>query len=145
MLIQTTRFGPLDVDESKIIHFSEGLPGFNHVKDYVIIPIPQYYPFHCMQAVQQPDLAFAVADPWELFPDYMPQIGDDDESFLELRSPSDAAVYVMAVIPPDLKNITVNLMAPLVINANSRKGRQVIVFGNYSTRERLPHQQSIAV
>jgi flagellar assembly factor FliW len=145
MLIQTTRFGPLDVDESKVITFPEGLPGFNHVKDYVIIPIPQYYPFHCMQAVNQPDLAFAVADPWELFPDYMPQIGDDDEAFLELRSPNDAAVYVMAVIPPDLKNITVNLMAPLVINAASRKGRQVIVFGNYSTRERLPHQQSIAV
>jgi flagellar assembly factor FliW len=145
MIIETTRFGPLDIDESKIITFPEGLPGFTHIKDYVIIPIEKYHPFHCMQAVTDPDLAFAVADPWVLFPDYSPELSDDDVNFLELKSAAEAAIYVMAVVPPDLKEITVNLMAPLVININTGRGRQTIVMGNYSTREKISHEESLHV
>lgn len=145
MLIETTRFGTLEIDERKIVVFPEGLPGFTHIKEYVIIPIEKYHPFHCMQALSDTDLAFAVADPWVLFPDYAPQLSDDDVTFLELTSAEEAAIYVMAVVPPDLREITVNLMAPLVINVNTGRGRQTIVMGNYSTREKLSHEESLTV
>ena len=37
MQLETTRFGTIEVDETRAIHFPKGLLGFSRFKDYVLI------------------------------------------------------------------------------------------------------------
>ncbi len=127
MDILTTRFGLVTIDERRILTFPEGLPGFHKYHRYVIIPDPAYWPFRCMQSLEARDIAFAVVDPWDVVTEYRPDVAAKDLVELDLHGPFDAAIFLMAVLPPDLINVTVNLAAPLV------DGEQVDVPGIVST------------
>ena len=42
----------------------------------------------------------------------------------------DLFVFVTVTVPTDLTKMTVNLQGPILINANEKKGAQIIVEGN---------------
>jgi flagellar assembly factor FliW len=56
---------------------------------------------------------------------YAPELSDDQVARLELSSPSDAAVYV--VVNPTPGALTVNLLAPIVVNVKTSKAAQFIL------------------
>jgi len=37
MLLKTKHFGEINIDESKIIEFKDGIPGFENLKRYVVL------------------------------------------------------------------------------------------------------------
>ncbi|MBI2265188.1 MAG: flagellar assembly protein FliW [Armatimonadetes bacterium] len=135
MIINTTRFGEVEVDEEKILNFPEGIPGFAE-RQFTIIKLSNQGPFSWLQAVNDPDLAFAVADPWTFFADYHPEISLSDCKSLGLEKTDEAIVFVLVVVRSE--TITVNLLAPLFINPETRQGKQVILLNKeYSIRQPL--------
>ena len=74
MRIETTRFGPMEIDEQKIIHFPSGLLGFSETKDFIIFDHDQDVPFKWLQAICEPDLAFLIMEPFTVLPDYHVEI-----------------------------------------------------------------------
>jgi flagellar assembly factor FliW len=60
-------------------------------------------------------------------PDYNPLVEPDEVS--ELGELGDAAleIYNITVIPEEIKQMRVNLKAPIVINPVTMKGKQIIV------------------
>ncbi|MGN8050277.1 flagellar assembly protein FliW [Curtobacterium sp. 22159] len=58
-------------------------------------------------------------------PDYAPELTDEQAAALELTDPADAVLLVVA--NPGDAGTTVNLLAPIVVNARTAAGAQVIL------------------
>jgi flagellar assembly factor FliW len=133
MKVNTTRFGAIEVDQDCVITFSEGLPGFSDARRFVFLPHPcGGGPLHWMQCVDETssasDLAFPVVSPWRIETEYAPtipgtamrELGIDD-----IRS--QAQLWAIVTVPKDRPHdATVNLLAPVLVNRESRHARQVI-------------------
>jgi flagellar assembly factor FliW len=136
MLIQTTRFGMLDVDSSRIIHFAEGLLGFAGHHRFALIQTTQDAAFYWMQSVEDPAVAFVVCDPFLFVSDYQVPVRSDEVSELELNGIDDCQILTIVNRVGD--QLTGNLLGPLVVGATSMKGKQMVLSDKrYSTRQPL--------
>lgn len=137
--IYTVRFGDLTVDEKSIVHFAQGIPAFEDEHDFVLIPYDEESPYLFLQSCTTPDLAFLMTDPYLFFKDYEFEIDDATEKKLGLKGPEDVAVYVLLTIPGgSIKDMTANLMAPVIINQNTLDALQLVLEKSpYKTKHRL--------
>lgn len=140
MIVDTVRFGRLVVEPPEVYFFPRGLYGFEDLKRYFFVPLEGNPFFTWLQAVDDGRVAFLLVDPFLFFNSYEVAITAEAEEELKTSSPEDVAIYAIVTIPPggSTKDMTVNLLAPVVVNAKRRRGIQLILDGSrYSTRERL--------
>ena len=136
MQVRTKRFGTVDVDPERVLTFPEGLIGFPDFRDYVVMEFDVRDDcVRWLQSVSEPTLGFVVMDPKAVFPDYDPEFSPDDLSPLGVGIPDDLVMLAVATVPKDIRKMTLNLQAPVLINPSRRLGRQVIVSSpEYTTR-----------
>ena len=133
MRLSTTRFGDIDIDESRVILMKGGILGFEHLKRYVFLAQDEEILFYWFQSLDDGSLAFVVINPFIINPEYKPVIQDSDVELLEVELPEDVILMSIVTIHPDPFKVTANLKAPIVINVKKRVGEQVILDeGNYS-------------
>lgn len=138
MRIQTTRFGEVEINDAAILTFPQGLYGFEQRHQFCLIDHRPDSPLKWLQSVEDPALAFVVMNPFEYFPDYEVLIPDDEAEELGLADPNQTIVLTIVAIPSDPYQMTVNLLAPLVINGDTKIARQIILSGQrYSTKHYL--------
>ncbi len=136
MLIETSRFGQLEVDDARIIVFADGLLGFPRHQRFALIQTSTDPVFFWLQSVEDPQLAFVVCDPLNFVPDYQASIRNDDLRALGMRDVADSQVLVIVNRVDGF--LTANLLGPLVVGATSLKGRQLVLSDRkYTTRHRL--------
>jgi len=136
MKVQTTRFGPIEVDQERLIHFPQGLLGFPDNGDFALLQINDEGNFFWLQSVRRPEIAFVVCDPVLFVPDYQVPVKTEDFEKIELKNIKDAQVLV--IVNKVDRTLTGNLQGPLVINALTRQGRQLVLSEKkYSTRHPL--------
>jgi flagellar assembly factor FliW len=134
--IRTTRYGEMEmveVAEDTILTFPEGVPGFERHRRFALIQDPKLAPFSWLQSLHDPLVGFLVIDPGLLVPGYEFDIADPDVELLGLNDPSEASVLSILVVPEDIRAMTANLQAPLIMNPRKRIAKQVIL-----TDERFP-------
>lgn len=139
MIVHTVRFGDVDVEENRIIHFVEPILGFEKSHRYVILDHAEDSPFKWLQSADEPELAFVVTNPKFFGIDYEFELSDELASQLTLEAADDALVLTIVNIPQeDPGKMTTNLLGPIVINQNLRKAMQVVLNDTgYSTKARL--------
>lgn len=136
MLIETTRFGPVEIDESRIIRFRDGILGFPDRQQFALIQTGGDPVFFWLQSVEDPALAFVVCDPLLFVPDYQAAVRADDVASLDLRDIDDVQVFV--IVNKHNGCLTANLLGPLVVGAKSLLARQLVLSDKrYSTRHML--------
>ena len=137
--INTMRFGEIEEDESKIVHFPQGIPAFEDEHEFVIIPYDPASPYVFLQSAATPELAFLMTMPFLFFPDYEFSLEDSVVAKLQVKTPDDLLIYSLLTIPEgDIKAMTANLLAPIVINKNNMQARQVVLEkSHYQTKHRL--------
>lgn len=136
MIIETSRFGQLEVDDARLITFSEGILGFPRQKEYALIQTGEGSGFYWLQSVCTPDLAFVVCDPRLFVADYQVPVKLEELKRIDLAVPDDAQVFVIVNKVGDL--LTGNFQGPLVVNVQNRSGRQLVLSDKrYSTRHPL--------
>lgn len=131
MKVESSRFGTIEVQEESVVTFPEGLFGFPEVGSFAIVPHSKDSPFRWLQSLDNPELAFLVMDPWLVVPDYTPIISDLDAGSLGLSDETLKVIYAVVTVPkgkPD--EMTVNLVGPILINAETREARQVVVLND---------------
>jgi flagellar assembly factor FliW len=134
--IESQALGRLTVSADRIITFEAGLPGFPEERRYALINDHLHSPFYCLQAVDNPALAFVVAEPTALVPEYRPKNGVSTLQDLKAGSVDDLQVLVTLTIPPGRpREITANLMSPLLINAAQGLGKQVVIDKPYYSHQ----------
>jgi len=136
MIIETSRFGQLEVDETRLINFEEGILGFPAQHEYALIQTGEGSGFYWLQSVCTRDLAFVVCDPRLFVADYQVPVKLDELKTIDLTQPEDAQVFVIVNKVGEL--LTGNFQGPLVINVRNRNGRQLVLSDKrYSTRHPL--------
>ncbi|MEW5819419.1 MAG: flagellar assembly protein FliW [Cyanobacteriota bacterium] len=138
-VIETTRFGTIEVEEDRIFKFVQPLLGFEHLNDFVLIDHAPDSPFKWLQAVVEPQTAFIVTNPVSFGIEYEFTVPEEDVQRLDLQNAEDALVLTIVYIPqgaPDL--MTANLAGPIIINTRNRKGMQLVLSDSrFSTKHRL--------
>jgi flagellar assembly factor FliW len=123
----TTRiFGKISIDEDQVLIFRQGLPGFEALRRFALVDLEQTRPFIWLQSLER-DVALPLISPFAICADYAPEIDDSVIADLDIRREEDLLVYAVVVIPPDVRQMTANLAAPILINMASNQGRQAIV------------------
>jgi len=146
MMIQTSRFGPLEVDDSRLISFERGILGFPEATQYALVQTGEESAFYWLQAVEREDLAFVVCDPRLFVPEYRVPVKTEELAPIGITDPDLAQVFVIVNKFDDV--LTGNLQGPLVVNIQTRQARQLVLSDKkFSTRHplmRLPQQQAMS-
>jgi flagellar assembly factor FliW len=125
---QTTRFGEISVEHTKTIEVQGGLLGFPQSTRYVILDHEEDSPFKWLQSCDEGHLAFVITDPMIFFPDYKVQFRREEIATLKIDEEEDLAVFVLLSLhTSDIHEMTANLQGPIVVNAKTRVGRQVVL------------------
>lgn len=128
MLIKTRHFGEVMVQEDKLIHFPQGIIAFEEMKRYFIMESQEEgLPFSWLQSVDEGNLAFVIVNPFIFRKDYEFEIPEGVIKELEIEKEEDVAVFSIVVVPEDIKKISANLLAPVIINTKNLKGKQIIL------------------
>jgi flagellar assembly factor FliW len=125
--VSSGRFGTFDVPAERVLHFTHGLIGFPTMRRFVILEHRPGSPFKWMLSLDDPELAFAVADPCELVTGYHPPL--DVAARLLAIEPGDVGLFAIVTIPSEPSAMTVNLMAPVVVDLRTREARQLVLDG----------------
>jgi flagellar assembly factor FliW len=137
MHIEGTRFGAIEISDDHVITFADGLPGLPGER-WGLVTTDENSPFFWLQSIEDPDIAVPVTSPWLFFGDYEVRLADDEAGRLGLTDAGDAYIVCVVRAAESLDEFSINLVSPLVINAGSRQGRQIINdAGGYSVRHPL--------
>ncbi|MGI6662019.1 MAG: flagellar assembly protein FliW [Bacillota bacterium] len=136
MKILTKRFGLVEVDPSKALTFPDGLIGFSEYKDYLVIDLEAGDgSLKLLQSIDEPTLEFVILDPRCVFLNYDPELYPNDLAGLQVDSPDELMLLVVVTVPKDVRKMTANLQAPLVVNPKRRLGKQVVLASpEYTTK-----------
>ena len=125
MRITGTRFGEIELEDGKAIVFPRGLIGFPEARRYVLLERGSRGPVAWLQSLDTPELAFPVVDAAKIdgaYPDPAPAKLAHEAGISE----SQLAVLVV-VAAENGKGLVANLLAPLVVDLESRSGAQVVL------------------
>lgn len=127
MKIHTKRFGLIRVDAHAVIALPHGLIGFPSLTRFVPVEHEQTGLFRWWQALDDAETAFVVVDPLRVVPDYDLTSMEGELADLGVGGTSPRQVAVVATITrPTLESVTLNLAAPILVNAATRHGRQLV-------------------
>lgn len=110
---------------SAAVAFVAPPPGFSPHTDFELTPLDGADGLFAMQAVDRPDLRVHLVDPRTVLDDYTPTLADTQVDALALASPDDALLLV--VVHPTDDGLSVNLLAPVVVNTATGTAAQVIL------------------
>ncbi len=137
MNVITSRFGVVEVADTDIMEFSDGLLGFEHLKQFFIVDPADETLILWLQSADMADVAFPILEPKLFKGDYKVRLSANELRSLRIDTANkkDTLVYCILTIPAEVSAMTANLKAPVVINSASRMARQVILQENeYSVK-----------
>ena len=132
--LKTSRFGELEVEQDKVVDFPDGLIGLPDTKKFILIDHKDT-PLKWLQAVDDPDIAFIVVPPDEISEGYNVDLDKKVQNYLQLDNKEDLAVLVTMRV--DGEDVIANFQGPLLINAGTRKGVQVVLENTEKTFEKI--------
>ncbi len=116
-----------DFDLSNIIDFDNGIPGFEELSKFIILPLKEYPPFQVFQSLEAPPIAMFVI-PIHYFESKQEiKIERIDLEQIGVRSQDETDIYFVMKMSQEEKIFTVNTKAPIVINPKILQGCQVIL------------------
>jgi flagellar assembly factor FliW len=136
MIVKSDRFGAIEVDTADVLSFPTGIVGFPRETEFVLIRKADSQVVGWLQSVHTSYLTLPVVSAHVLAPRY-PDVAV--EPFAEragLGSDLEELAVLAVLSAPPGQPATVNLMAPVIVNAVTRVGAQVLLEGTrFTTRE----------
>jgi len=127
MIIETARFGEIEIEENNIIEFCSGLIAFEDLTRFALFDISENANFKWLQSIDKPQVAFLLVDPFTIKQDYYVDLSDELAEKLEVLIPEDVIVYTTVTVPKSgFKDATTNLVGPILINWRKKKAKQII-------------------
>lgn len=132
MIIKTRDFGEQTISEDKIIDFPHGIFAFEEERRFIMLsPLGEdVYPAW-LQSVDNENLCFIVYDPEKVVENYSVTADAESLAAVEIGENDEPQYLVLAVVPEEYKNTTVNLKSPILINPDKMLAVQTIAAENY--------------
>ncbi len=117
MKFTNQQFGELEFEEKHILHFPQGIIGFEYCKKFILVSDEESEPFHWLVSVDDEAVSFPLLEPSKLLPFYVEKIERGDN----------VTILLIATLRENVEDSTVNLRSPIVIDNNTQTGEQIIV------------------
>lgn len=125
--LETLLMGEVEIDEKDIIFFHNGLPGFPEYHRWVLAG-EEGESIQWLLSVDCGYIALPVTAPELIDPAYAPDIPRDFLNELGRETGEGLTRLAILNLPKDKPWLgTANLLAPVIIDPDSRKGRQIIL------------------
>lgn len=128
-----TTEGPMSVvhDETEIpeVRFGAPMPGLDDLTRFALVRLDDAGALFSLRSLEQAAVRLVVAAPWVCAPDYAPELDDDACDELGLSRAEDAVVLLVVHPGTSATDSTVNLLAPIVVNATTGQAAQVVLSG----------------
>lgn len=126
--VTTSRFGKIEIDGERIITMTTPFLGFPESNRFVLLPHSPSSPFMWLQSLDNSKLAFVVIQPGVINPEYNPAINSQAREELMISGDDKMELLVILTIPKGQpRDITANLLGPVVINAAKCLAKQVLL------------------
>ncbi len=141
--LELPRFGTVTYLESEVLSFPWGLPGFGNLRRFVALSLEGQEKFVWLQSLDDLGVAIPTTDPWQIFADYDPCLPAYAAGSLEIERPEEFVTLCVVVVTAGAAEMTMNLLAPIVVNLRTRTARQITLeTGGYSVRTPIPRKAS---
>jgi flagellar assembly factor FliW len=127
--LERTRFGTIELPEAASILLPKGLIGFANEQRFVIIERAKG-PIAFLQSVNTPELSLPVINAALLTPPY-PELAREELAAMINARPENIAILVVLAVSPDSGKLMANLLAPIIVDAETRSGAQIILDPNH--------------
>ena len=117
----------VEVNEENLIHFDYGIPGFEELKKFAIVDIEEYNPFLLLHSVEDYNIAMIVLNAGLLDLEEDLEIPENKLKELNNNEDHEVGVFLVLKITGTDKQITANIKAPVLINFQNQRGRQIIL------------------
>ncbi|GEA29301.1 MULTISPECIES: flagellar assembly protein FliW [Clostridium] len=119
--------GEMEYEENNIITFNKGIPGFNDLRNFILLDLQEYEPFKLLQSLENDEISLIVTSPYEFYNDYEIKLSEEIIKNLKIDSPKQVNIITTVTLNSDVKKITTNLQGPIVINTSNNLGEQIIL------------------
>ncbi|HYM12262.1 MAG TPA: flagellar assembly protein FliW [Bryobacterales bacterium] len=121
-----------------VVHFPEGLPGFEDLTRFVLLQDEELLPIAFLSSLIEPKVCFPVLPIQRIDQNYELRLRDDDRQLLKLNGEPVDGINILCVAILNLgdgsKPPSANLFAPIVINLENWTAKQIIQFeSSYSS------------
>lgn len=132
-----TPFGQLSYNPDILVHFPEGLIGFERLRDFIVMPTNEDDFVFCFQSVEQTHVAFLFINPVLFFPEFRVHVGGEERE--KLRIKANEAYFVLTTITyHNDQTVTLNLLAPVIYAPKTDMAIQIVLDGSgYKTKTPL--------
>ncbi len=113
--------------------FPTGLPGLDGLHRFALVRLDEVGGLFALRSLEDTSVRLLLGAPWVCAPGYEAEVDDDVAGELGITAPEDALVLLVLNPADTLADTTVNQMAPVVVNAGTGRGAQVV-----QTRRDLP-------
>ncbi len=148
MIVDSVRFGQLEIPDDKIITMQRPILGFEHLVSFCLIQGEDMEPFHWLHSTEDPNVAFIVINPAVFYKDYRIEVNPKEIAELEIKELSSVETYVVVTVPEDPKKMSINLQGPILINTENGFAKQlVLVNSDYRVKhfimDELPQKETM--
>jgi flagellar assembly factor FliW len=127
MNIIQTKIGTIDIEKHQIITFESGLPGFENLSKFIVYTDDSIAPILWLVSIEDSKIAFPVIPPKNVRIDYSFFIPQEVVDYLEISKEEDLVILSVLTIPQQSQEISLNLIAPMLISLINKKGIQLIL------------------
>ena len=136
MKVQSSRFGTIELDDNEVIRFPAGVIGFPDETSFVMLRPKPESPVAWLHSTRTPWFALPVVSAEVLLADLGSTLTEATKASGIASTDQPCAVMAVLNAPGGGAPASVNLMAPIVVNAETRQGAQLLLeSSNYSTQE----------
>lgn len=118
--------GKITYDENEIIKFEKTILGFDELHNFILRKVENSN-FTILQSLEDEKISFVLISPFDIVSDYEIKLGNETVERIEVDTANDVSIFSLVTLNSDIKKITANLKAPIVINVKKNLGEQIIV------------------
>ena len=135
--VKTRDFDEIEIPENEIITFVRGIFAFEDYYRYVLLaPMGENKFPMWLQSIDNENLCFIIFNPLECCSDYSVTLTAEEKELLGIENGIEDKVeyLVIAVVPDNYDDTTVNLKSPIAVNTENNTALQIIAPENYPIR-----------
>jgi flagellar assembly factor FliW len=112
-----------------VIEFVAPMPGFPTDVRFMLVRVDDSGLLYALTSLDSPGLRFLVVPPIPFFMTYAPEIDDETLTALATADPANLLVLLVVTTGSAAGEATANLMAPIVLDQESRRAVQFVMAG----------------
>jgi flagellar assembly factor FliW len=137
-ILESRRFGRLEVSADQVLTLSAGLLGFEELREFCVVAPEALQPLTFLVSCDDPGVAFPVLPARMCLADYAPTIPPDAREAVQAEPGQALEILAICAVAQDTLTLHANLRGPVLINPARRLGYQVVLHDSpYSLRHLL--------